>query len=595
MIPPRPVLLPWVVAVLLSAPACIEVPDITPVQGEARIRTPEGTAYTKGVLDIGLEVTGHRPDRVELLRDGEVLAVLESPYTYAWDTTGETEGEHRLRARVVFGETVFSGEERVVVVDRTAPQVVSRAPEPGAQNVWVKSPIQAVFSEPMKVSTVTSASVRLTVGGVDVARTVSLSGDGKTLTVVPGAGYAPSHPVQLVLTEQLVDLAGNSLTTESADWDWTIPFWIPWGTGDGALLSARDSSMKSHAFDATGNLLAIWNLSDNGSHWLYVKRYENGEWKTYGQTHFASSNQGVFLDSSLILDSAGNPIVAWTQPGSSSSSTVQVKRWTGTQWEPLGARVEVDAAMPQKAHPHLEWAPSGQPAIAWSESDVIETTTVCAAEWVTSNWRPLGNCFDARGTSNYSTNPVLKYTRSKVPTIAWVAAGSPEHAVHVSQFVDNTWTVLDAEDHNIRINDPYVSLALGPTDQPILTWLADTGSGNDCVATENWFDSYWALLGSPQLPPAGTITTTGPALETDSTGTPFIAWTSTVTSTDSRLRTSRWTGLNWESLEDASFKVEGRVFTNQHTLQQTSTGELVLSWRQLLLSEYRMRVRRLNR
>ncbi|MCP3168989.1 hypothetical protein [Myxococcus qinghaiensis] len=140
---PRPVLLPWVVAGLLSATACIDVPDITPVQGEVRIRTPGGTAYTKGVLDIGLEVTGHRPDRVELLRAGEVMAVLKSPYTYAWDTTGETEGEHRLGARVVFGETVFTGQERVVVVDRTAPQVVSRAPEPGAQDVWVKSPIQA--------------------------------------------------------------------------------------------------------------------------------------------------------------------------------------------------------------------------------------------------------------------------------------------------------------------------------------------------------------------------------------------------------------------------------------------------------------------
>ncbi|WP_181791353.1 Ig-like domain-containing protein [Myxococcus llanfairpwllgwyngyllgogerychwyrndrobwllllantysiliogogogochensis] len=485
----------------------------------------------------------------------------------------------------------------MVVVDRTAPRVVSRAPEPGAQDVWVKSPIQAVFSEPVNASTVTSASVRLTVGGVEVARTVSLSGDGKTMTVVPGAGYAPSHPVQLILTEQLVDLAGNSLNIESRGWDWTIPFWIPWGTGDGALLSARDSDIKSHAFDAAGNLVATWSLYASNLHWLYVKRYESGEWKTYGQNHIAFSNQGSLHDNSLILDSAGNPIVAWTQPGSSGSSTVQVKRWTGTQWESLGEHVEVDASMPQKAHPHLEWAPSGQPAIAWSESEFTVANTVCAAEWATNNWSPLGNCFNARDTSNYVTNPVLKYTRSKVPTIAWVATGATENTIHVSQFLNNTWTVLDAEDHNIQVQEPYVSLAFGPTDQPILTWLAGTGSGNDCVATKNWFDSYWALLGTPQLPTAGTLTTMGPALETDSTGTPFVAWTSlvTLTPTDSRLRTSRWTGLSWESLDDASFTVEGRVLTNQHTLQRTSTGEMVLSWRHLILSEDRMRVRRLNR
>ncbi|HZI12296.1 MAG TPA: Ig-like domain-containing protein, partial [Myxococcus sp.] len=141
---------------MLCEPACIQVPDIEPARAQVRFVAPEGTAYTNGALEVRLEVEGHPADRVELLRDGEVLAELAPPYTYRWETAGEAEGTYRLEARAVLGEVAFESEAREVVVDRTPPRLVSRTPEAGAEDVWVRAPVRAVFSEPLKAGTVTS-------------------------------------------------------------------------------------------------------------------------------------------------------------------------------------------------------------------------------------------------------------------------------------------------------------------------------------------------------------------------------------------------------------------------------------------------------
>lgn len=48
---------------------------------------PEGVRYVDGSVAIQLAVTGQVPDRVELLRNGSLFAVLTPPYTHTWDAT----------------------------------------------------------------------------------------------------------------------------------------------------------------------------------------------------------------------------------------------------------------------------------------------------------------------------------------------------------------------------------------------------------------------------------------------------------------------------------------------------------------------------
>ncbi|MCP3062752.1 Ig-like domain-containing protein [Myxococcus sp. K38C18041901] len=569
------------------------------MNSEVRIVAPAGVAHTNGVLEVRLEVAGHVPDRLELLRDGEVLAVLEPPYVYAWDTTVEAEGEHTLRTRTVFGETVFEGESREVVVDRTPPRLVTRSPEPGAQRVWVKAPIQAEFSEPMRADTVTSATVRLTVGDAEVPRTVGLSGDGKTLTVSPGEGYAPSNPVRLVLTESVVDLAGNSLVPESRGWDWVVPFWIDWGTGDGARTYLSSSeTMESYAFDTVGNLIAVWHdIKPSLSH-LRVRRFTNGEWIDHGPSGVAVSSIAGISKASLILNPEGHPIVAWTQEHNRNpySARIHASQWTGTQWSAMGiTSIEEDDAKIYKTAPYLTWTASGRPAITWAERDASGNSTICAAEWSADSWDIQGTCFNIQEQTKDAYPPVLKYTSNNTPTMAWIAKNPLNiYAIHASQFINNVWEPLFQEDLEIRNQDPYVSLAIGPSDTPILSWLYTAGDGHEAVTTSKWHDFTWTPLGPTIMPLSGDLTMMTPALQTDASGTPFITWTGN-NSPKHRLHTARWTGQQWESLDDSSFANDGSALTNFHSLQRMSTGEIILSWQESTGTGTRMRVRRFNR
>ncbi len=85
------------------------------------LSSPSTTAYTNGTLNIQATVTGGTPDSLELLRDGQTLATLNTPYTFAWDTTTVPEGGYSLGVRASKGGKVFQGEARTVFVDRTPP------------------------------------------------------------------------------------------------------------------------------------------------------------------------------------------------------------------------------------------------------------------------------------------------------------------------------------------------------------------------------------------------------------------------------------------------------------------------------------------
>src|SRR5262245_58500120 len=93
---------------------------------EVTISSPTETVYTRGAVTVQVVVLGGEADRVELLRDDDVLVTLSMPYQYTWDTTGEDEGAHALVARAHRETEAYDSGARTVVVDRTPPTLVDR-------------------------------------------------------------------------------------------------------------------------------------------------------------------------------------------------------------------------------------------------------------------------------------------------------------------------------------------------------------------------------------------------------------------------------------------------------------------------------------
>ena len=93
------------------------------------------TVYTKGNLTVQVAVTGN-PSSVELLKNNALLVSLNTPYTYIWDTSTETEGAYTLTARATpsNGTPVVSSPV-TVNVDRTSPFIIAQIPANKATNI----------------------------------------------------------------------------------------------------------------------------------------------------------------------------------------------------------------------------------------------------------------------------------------------------------------------------------------------------------------------------------------------------------------------------------------------------------------------------
>jgi hypothetical protein len=521
---PRPFfLLPWVAVVLLSSPACISVPDIEPAKAEVRITSPEGLAYTNGVLEIRLEVTGHTPERVELLKDGEVLAEVAAPYVYAWDTAGVAEGSHQLVARAVFGEVTFASEARAVVVDRTPPTVVSRTPEPGAQDVWVKSPIQAVFSEPVKVGTVTSDSVRLTVGGVEVARTVSVSGDGRTVTVVPTTAVTAPNTVALDLSESVTDLAGNKASVPSVNWTWALPRLALYPPLSESYPAPYFMNAPIVRLDMNGNPVVVREEFDGKSMNILVVRWTGSSWEKLGDGLKTRANPDFFADSpSIQIAPDGQPVVAWHEgKGYESENHLHVARWTGTSWEQFG---DPGGILPQRTHAmsiSLQITSKGTPIIAFNmDPEDVEGAATHVYQWSDTGWSSLGPPLYG-DTTSISQRPTLSLDSADNPSVAF----TDDQKIYVRRWTGSAWEEMNhyaaAYDRHYVSN---VEFAVNSSNKLFTFWmLRDSSTITPEAILSQWDNNEWLPLEIP-ISTSPNVTSSFPVFQKSSSSQIQASW-----------------------------------------------------------------------
>ena len=208
------------------------------------ITRPTAKAYVRDSLAFSVRVEGGTPSElnVDLLKDGEPLTRLHQPYSYTWDTKSVPEGTYSMSVRVSRGDTSVTSEPLEVVVDRTAPTVVSRHPVLSGLAEW-DGAISFTVSEPLAPDSVEARSVELRqqggLGTTEVSVKVSLSSDGTTVDVVPDSMLTLPANLSLVLKPTMRDLAGNPLGVPTEEWTWEARTWrllkTPVQAGHGVL------------------------------------------------------------------------------------------------------------------------------------------------------------------------------------------------------------------------------------------------------------------------------------------------------------------------------------------------------------------------
>jgi Bacterial Ig-like domain/Bacterial Ig domain len=171
--------------------------------------TPASDVYFTGGMNVKVAVTG-APDKVELYKNGVLEGIMAAPlYEYYWQNGSEPEGVYTLTAKAIKAGTAdVVSSARVVTVDRTNPELVSRLPADGAANVQRTDEISVTMSEPILASTVNSTTVRLFVGGVEVGSSAMLDATGKKIRIA--FNVPPALPATVtVAIRGLTDLAGR--------------------------------------------------------------------------------------------------------------------------------------------------------------------------------------------------------------------------------------------------------------------------------------------------------------------------------------------------------------------------------------------------
>ena len=222
-------------------------------------------------LSVQASVSGGEPDLVELLADNALIGPMtgsqQDGYTIAWDTAPFAEGSYDIRVRARRGDVTVTSTPRTVVVDRTPPVLVSRAPAPGADQVAASVAVTATFDEALDADSLVNTeapTVRLVAGTAASAPALpvqlALSEDGLTVTATPAAPL-PTNTTYTVFVAGLTDRAGNAMAPVS--WSFSVPVFAlsspdlrstgPDGSFEGNVIGRPEMALASN-----GEPLVAW-------------------------------------------------------------------------------------------------------------------------------------------------------------------------------------------------------------------------------------------------------------------------------------------------------------------------------------------------
>ena len=474
------------------------------------IVSPTSPAYANKTVTIQVSVVDAvgATHAVRLLEDGATLTDIGAPpYTFDWDTTTVAEKSYQIGAQTTAGGQTVASAPVTIVVDRTPPSIVSKAPDSGASNVSLADPIQIVFSEALAPTSVSSGSVALALAGAPVGVTATLGNDGKTIAIALADRSSLALPGTMTETVSsgITDLAGNAFA--GAMWSYAVPLWVDLGTVagigpqmvldasgeptvatwiNGTIQIARhtgnttwDTSIPSPqtsgqsagipGFGSTkAGLFLAWNESGASSEPVHVSRWTGTAWDTsYGTLLTTLGDSTTSL--AIAFTAAGQPVVRWDESSLGTNHRGHVSRWTGSAW----------SAYPDFTMGTCDMSPC-RIAIDSSDFPVVEAN-LRISRWSGSSWTALPGTGAGNGLVLDSAQQAIAFRVSQTLEVI---------AVSPAGVASTYLPVLNSAPMSPAVNQAgQVALASG--DRPIVTWLQYDGPTTTDATTSDLHVAGW--------------------------------------------------------------------------------------------------------
>jgi hypothetical protein len=350
---------------------------------------------------------------------------------------------------------------------------------------------------------------------------------------------------------------------------------------------AQNSIGSYNAINNLGNPLVGWSEYDGFSWNVYVKRWDGSKWVKLGNFLDNHTNQDAFV-SGLDLDTSGNPIVSWIEYDGATTN-IYVKRWQNNQWAQLGDYLDSSLnSIPTS--PDLVVNSSGNPLVAWSEYDPASSSNnIYVKEWSNGQWEPLGSYLD-KTKSNDANLPHIALDSNNRPFVSWqecfsgTAGNCANHNVYVKRWDGNNWISLGNTVDTNPDNSAYGnSLAIDLDGNPIVSWDEYDSANKRHIYVKRWETNKWTKVGNTYLDSSNSEDAISPRIIVDSTNTPLVAWAqydgeASNTYTYS-IYVKRWDRTRWAPLSMTPYlDVNSHLNALNPSLATNTAGELVVSW-----------------
>ncbi len=211
-----------------------------------------------------------------------------------------------------------------------------------------------------------------------------------------------------------------------------------------------DASDPVVAVAADGRPVVAWRQVTATNFKIFLTKWDGTNWVGYAGSHLTGMGGTYAGAFDMIIDSTGNPVVAWEEP-LPTPPHINISRWNGASWVSLGTQGFSLGA----AQPSLAAGPGGLIYLAWQQypSGVAQPNLqIFASRYSGGVWSGFGGSATYPGVSlstniNTDTYSPSITVQTNTVLVAWQAgAGTTNSSIFLRKFDGVSWSGVSGSD-----------------------------------------------------------------------------------------------------------------------------------------------------
>ena len=280
-------------------------------------------------------------------------------------------------------------------------QIVEISPSGNALGVPLDQTVSVRFSAEIDPTSVSAATIGITMAGMQIPASVSVTGNIVTLT--PSNPFSLRSKYSVNASTGVKDKAGNGMAADN-NWTFTTRDGI-WGASERINLGPGNVEGSKVAVDRNGNAIAVWTQREQDSvgpyRRVWANRYDSGSgWGTAQTIDLDDRSDAENVQ--LGMDSNGNLIVVWSRPF--NQTHIWANRYVaGSGWE-TAQPVGIIGGSSSSWNHQIAVDMSGNAMVMWMEQEILGPAQKI---WVNRYESGVGwgtpQIFDTAGNVVYAT------------------------------------------------------------------------------------------------------------------------------------------------------------------------------------------------